>query len=270
MQKLRLAGAQLSFDFSAELLYNLNMNIKEFFTDYPRVALGFSGGVDSSYLLYAAIKCGAEVGAYFVKTDFQPEFEMTDAKRLAESLGVKLRIIEHNILEHEDVVINPVDRCYHCKQAIFGLIAERAKEDGFPLIIDGTNASDDEGDRPGMAALKELCVRSPLRECGITKKELRQLSKEAGLFTWDKPAYACLATRIPVGERIDKQKLERVERSEDALFGMGFSDLRVRLSGSGARLELPENQQADAKRQWDSILKALDCFESVELCERTK
>ena len=252
------------------MLYNLNMNITEFFTSNPRVALGFSGGVDSSYLLYAAIKGGAEVGAYFVKTAFQPEFEMTDAKRLAESLGVKMRIIEHNVLDYETVVANPVDRCYHCKQVIFGLIVKKAKEDGFPLIIDGTNATDDEGDRPGMAALKEMHVRSPLRECGITKDELRRLSKEAGLFTWDKPAYACLATRIPVGERIDRKKLELVEKSESALFKMGFFDLRVRLRGLGARLELPDSQMADAREQWDSILKELDCFESIELCERTK
>jgi TIGR00268 family protein len=245
------------------------MKLKEFFENNPRVALGFSGGVDSSYLLYAALKYGAEVGAYFVKTQFQPQFELDDARRLAEELGAELKVLEHDALCHEEVVKNPENRCYYCKCAIFGMIAARAAADGFPLLVDGTNASDQEDDRPGMQALRELEVRSPLRECGITKPELRRLSKDAGLFTWNKPAYACLATRIPTGEEITAEKLQLVEKSEDALFKLGFSDLRVRLRGKNARIELSREQLSSARACWEEILDGLDCFEEIELCERT-
>ena len=123
-------------------------------------------------------------------------FEYNDAMRLAEQIGARVRVIEVDVLADERVRQNPSNRCYYCKQAIFGNILRAAAEDGYTLILDGTNASDDEGDRPGMKALKELQVRSPLRECGLTKDMIRQLSRQAGLFTWDKPAYACLATRI--------------------------------------------------------------------------
>lgn len=244
------------------------MELKTFFAENPRVALGFSGGVDSSYLLWAALDCGAQVGAYFVKTPFQPEFELSDAQRLAESLGVKLNIIEYDILSLPEVRRNPEDRCYYCKSAIFRLIAERARADGWSVLIDGTNASDEAGDRPGMRALSELKVRSPLRECGITKEALRRLSREAGLFTWDKPAYSCLATRIPVGEEISPEKLRRVEEGERALHALGFSDLRLRLRGRGARLELPRSQLKDARERWAEILEALQGFEHIELAER--
>lgn len=244
------------------------MKLKDFFEQNPRTALGFSGGTDSSYLLYAALKYGRQVGAYYVKTPFQPQFELEDAKRLSGQLGAGLTVLEHDILSYRDIAANPQNRCYYCKRAIFGLIARHAAADGFTILIDGTNASDDEGDRPGMLALRELSVRSPLRECGITKDELRRLSREAGLFTWEKPAYACLATRIPAGEEITAQKLELVEKSERLLFEMGFSDLRVRLRGRTARLELPASQHAAAIDRWGDILAALGNFDRVELTER--
>lgn len=244
------------------------MDLKAFFKENPSVALGFSGGTDSSYLLYAALKYGARVGAYFVKTAFQPQFELEDAKRLAAQLGAELTVIERDILSVPEVRKNPQTRCYYCKHAIFGMIARRAAEDGWPLIIDGTNASDDAADRPGMLALSELCVRSPLRECGITKAQVRALSKEAGLFTWNKPAYACLATRIPAGEEITAEKLSLVEHSEDSLFKMGFSDFRVRLRGASARLELPEGQHPTALKRWDEICAELSAFEDIELAVR--
>ena len=183
------------------------MTLQEFFAENARAAIAFSGGVDSSYLLYAAVQCGADVHAYFAKTAFQPRFELDDARRLAESVGTKLTVLELDALSSEDVARNPANRCYYCKQNIFGNLKRAAAEDGFTLILDGTNASDDAGDRPGMRALREMDVRSPLRECGLTKAEIRRLSHEAGLFTWDKPAYACLATRIPQGEMITGEKL---------------------------------------------------------------
>ena len=181
------------------------MELNDFFKENPRAALAFSGGTDSAYLLYMALKCGAQVRPYYVKTPFQPRFELDDALRLARELGTELTVIEYDILDDGLIAANPADRCYHCKKKLFGLLLrERAANDGFPLIIDGTNASDEAGERPGMRALCELGVRSPLRECGLTKTEIRARSRTAGLFTWDKPAYACLATRVPAGRRIDR------------------------------------------------------------------
>lgn len=214
------------------------MTLSDFFKENPKVALGFSGGVDSSYLLYAAVQNGADVRPYFIKTAFQPAFELEDARRLADQVGAKLTVIEHDVLSNEAVVANPANRCYYCKTALFGLLRERAMEDGYTVLMDGTNASDDAGDRPGMKALQELEVRSPLRECGLTKARIRELSKEAGLFTYDKPAYACLATRIATGNRLTAEVLERVERAEGILFEMGFQDFRVRVFHDAARLQM--------------------------------
>ncbi len=234
------------------------MTLQEFFAEHPRVALGFSGGVDSSYLLYAAGRWAKQVRAYYVKTAFQPAFEYADAKRLASELGADLVTIQLDVLADRTVRANPADRCYHCKRRIFGAIAARAAADGFPVLIDGTNASDDAGDRPGMRALRELEVLSPLRLCGITKAEVRRLSKEAGLFTWSKPAYACLATRIPTGTEITSELLGRTERAEEALMALGFSDLRVRLGADGsARLQLPAEQMARAIERRTDVLAAL-------------
>lgn len=233
------------------------MDLKTFFHENPRAALGFSGGVDSSYLLYAGMQYGAEIKAYFVKTAFQPNFELEDAYHVAQQVGAEISVIEADVLSKTEVASNPPDRCYHCKKLIFGIIKESAQRDGFPLIIDGSNASDDEGDRAGMRALKELFVRSPLRECSLTKDDVRRLSKEAGLFTWEKPSYACLATRIPAGIRITLELLEKVERSEDALFSMGFSDFRVRILDGGAKIQLPEGQMGLALEKREDILGAL-------------
>ena len=218
------------------------MNLEEFFQENPRAALAFSGGVDSAWLLCAALGYGAQVRAYFVRSAFQPRFELEDAERLAKELGADMRILELDILADPLVAANPTDRCYHCKKRIFTAIAEAAEEDGFPVLMDGTNASDDAGDRPGMRALREMSVRSPLRECGLTKNEIRRLSREAGLFTWDKPAYACLATRIPAGIGITEEKLRKTEAAEEYLFSLGLTDFRVRMLGDCARLQVPEGQ----------------------------
>ena len=174
------------------------MTLQEFFRENPRVALGFSGGADSAYLLWEAVNNGAQVRPYYVNSQFQPEFELRDARRLCEELSVELAVIPLDVLGSPKVRENPPDRCYHCKRAIFGALRERALSEGFPVLIDGTNASDDAGDRPGMRALGELSVRSPLRECGISKEEVRERSRAAGLFTWDKPAYACQIGRAHV------------------------------------------------------------------------
>lgn len=214
------------------------MELERFFAENPRAAVAFSGGADSAYLLYAAVKAGANVKAYYVKTAFQPQFELEDAKKLAGELGTPMQVLPLDILCDQTVMANPPDRCYHCKKRIFSAIRAAAAQDGFSVLLDGTNASDDAGDRPGIRALKELSVRSPLREAGLTKAEIRRLSKEAGLFTHDKPAYACLATRIPTGETITAEKLRRTEWAETYLAGLGLRDFRVRAMGNTAKLQV--------------------------------
>ncbi len=234
------------------------MTLDEFFARNPRAALAFSGGVDSACLLWAGLQAGAEVRPYFVKTPFQPRFELEDARRLCKQLDVDLIVLDYDILDHETVTSNPPDRCYHCKRQMLSRLRERAAADGFSPLLDGTNASDDGGDRPGMRALRELEVRSPLRECGLTKDRIRELSRAAGLFTWDKPSYACLATRIPAGRTIIQGDLERVERGEEALSSLGFRDFRLRLTAGGAKLQLPEGQLPLALERRADILSALE------------
>lgn len=233
------------------------MTLEAFFKENPKTALAFSGGVDSSYLLYAAVQAGAEVRAYYVKTAFQPEFEYEDAMRLAKQLGAEVTVLRLDALCDPQVAANPANRCYYCKQNIFGSIWRAARADGFTVLLDGTNASDQADDRPGMKALRELKVRSPLREAGLTKAMIREKSRLAGLFTWDKPAYACLATRIPTGETITEEKLTRTKWAESYLMGLGFSDLRVRLLGSCARVQLPKEQQEAFLDRREEILAAL-------------
>ena len=233
------------------------MTLEQFFQENPRCALGFSGGVDSAYLLYAGVRAGADIRPYFIKTAFQPAFELADAQKLAEGLGVEVTVLELDALADPRVAANPADRCYFCKQNLFRTLKERAIADGYPVLLDGTNASDEAGDRPGMRALAELSVRSPLRECGLTKAEIRARSREAGLFTWDKPAYACLATRVPAGEALTADILARVEGAEDALFRLGYTDFRVRVFHGAARLQLPRGQMERAAREAEDIQAAL-------------
>lgn len=231
------------------------MKLEEFFKKYNKVALAFSGGVDSSFLLYSAIKNGADVCAYYVKSDFQPRFEYEDALRLAEKLDANIKVLTTDVLENKNISKNPKDRCYYCKKEIFGKICEEAKRDGYEILIDGTNFSDEYDDRPGMRAKDELRVLSPLRECQLTKNEIRRLSKEAGLFTWDKPSYSCLATRIMTDVPITKEKLERIEKSEDFLRRLGFSDFRVRNIDDDAKLEVISTEFDLVIENRETILK---------------
>ena len=233
------------------------MTLERFFEENKKLAIAFSGGVDSVYLLYAAAKAGADVSAYYVKSAFQPGFEFEDAVKMAELIGCKFRVIEADVLSDENVASNPKDRCYYCKQHIMSAITAAAKAEGYDTVCDGTNASDDADDRPGFKALGEYGIRSPLRECGLTKEAIRKASNEAGLPTWNKPAYACLATRILTGEMITHEKLGITERAENILHGMGFSDFRARMRGNNALLQFTENQLPEALARKDEIITAL-------------
>ena len=233
------------------------MTLQQFFAQVPKAALAFSGGTDSAFLMWASRQYGCALRAYYIKTAFQPAFELADARRLAEELGVPMTVVELDVLSVPEAAENGPRRCYYCKKALFTRLRQAAAADGYTVLIDGTNASDDAGDRPGMVALRELEVRSPLRECGITKAEVRRLSKEAGLFTWDKPAYACLATRIPTGTAVTAEMLTRVENAESALAGLGFVDFRVRVADGAARLQVTGDQMPMVLEKREEILKAL-------------
>ena len=232
------------------------MTLNEFFAAHPKCALGFSGGVDSAYLLYAGVQAGADIRPYYIKTAFQPRFERDDALRLAGELGVEVTVLELDALADPQVAANPAERCYYCKQNLFRALKARAAADGYAVLLDGTNASDEAGDRPGMRALRELEVRSPLRECGLTKADIRRLSREAGLFTWDKPAYACLATRIPTETTITSENLEKAEKAESAVAKLGFKDFRVRIIGNTGKLQVKPEQMQKAIELRKEILEA--------------
>jgi uncharacterized protein len=214
--------------------------LSDFFNAHRKAALAFSGGTDSSYLLYAALKNGCDVKAYYVHGAFQPQFEYEDAVKLTETLTAPLKIIETDIFAFPMIVQNDARRCYYCKQAVFKAICAAAKQDGYNAVMDGTNATDDATGRPGMQALMEMQILSPLRLCGIGKDEVRRRSKEANLATWDKPSYSCLATRIRAGVPLTADALDRVEKGETFLFSLGFSDFRLRTDGLNATLELKD------------------------------
>jgi uncharacterized protein len=207
-------------------------------------AVAFSGGVDSSFLCHAAAAAlGPRALAITMVSPLLPKSELDCAAAVAKQVGIEHLLITEEGID-EQVAANPKERCYFCKKIEFGAILEAAGKRGINTILDGSN-KDDLGDyRPGLKALKELGVFSPLREAELTKAEIRELSKRFKLPTWDKPAFACLASRIPYGERIDLKKLLRVEKAEDRLREAGFRQFRVRSHGDLARIEVaPEERR---------------------------
>lgn len=245
------------------------MKLSDFFKENKKAAIAFSGGVDSTYLLYMAIKHNAIVQPYYVKSAFQPRFELNDARQVAQELHINIKVLEVDVFSEERILQNQKKRCYNCKKLMFSIIEKEAEKDGYTLLLDGTNASDKEKDRPGMCALKELSVRSPLRECGIRKEDIRRLSREAGLFTWKKPAYACLATRVPNGVRITKEMLMKTEAAEDFLFSLGFTDFRIRILGTGdiAKIQIPLQELQKVVQERERIVNGLKKYYSSILLD---
>ena len=203
------------------------------------VAVAFSAGVDSTFLLRAAREAlGDRVIAITVRSRFVPRRELEASEALCRTIGVPQLILEVDPFTVAGVRENPADRCYLCKRELFTRIRAAAEARGFAQVAEGSNA-DDLGDyRPGMRAIRELGIRSPLLELGLTKAEIRDMSRELGLPTWDKPAMACLATRFATGHEITNEGLARVEQAEQCLMELGFSKVRVRVHGELARIEV--------------------------------
>ncbi len=203
------------------------------------VAVAFSAGVDSTFLLRAAREAlGDRVLAITVRSRFVPRRELEASEALCRTIGVPQLILEVDPFTVEGVRENPADRCYLCKRELFTRIRAAAEARGFAQVAEGSNADDLEDYRPGMRAIRELGIRSPLLELGLTKAEIRAMSRELGLPTWDKPAMACLATRIPTGTPLTEESLRRAEKAEERLSDLGFGKLRVRVHGDLARIEL--------------------------------
>lgn len=200
--------------------------------------VAFSGGVDSSFLLKAVKLSGIRAIAVTGRSHTMPEQDFADAQEIARSLAVPHVTIESCEMDRKEFTANPPDRCYYCKDELFGRLKEMAASYGYLYVLDGSNLDDLDDYRPGRKAAREHGVRSPLAEAGLTKEEIRRLSRELDLPTWDKPSSPCLSSRFPYGEPITVRGLQQVESAEKFLKSLGFAELRVRHCGDTARIEL--------------------------------
>jgi len=223
------------------------------------LVVAFSGGVDSTFLLKAAKDAlGDKAVAFTMASPYHLQWEIRESAELVKKIGVKQRIRKEETILPE-IINNPPDRCYLCKKSLFTEILKYAEEQGFKHVADGTNADDTADYRPGMKAIKELNIRSPLLETGFTKEDIRTISREIGLPTWSKPAYACLLSRIPYGQKITITDLRKIEKAELYLLSLGLKTVRVRLHGEMARIEVcdEERERLFDTELLDQIAKAI-------------
>lgn len=221
--------------------------LKKYIRNLKSVLIAYSGGVDSTFLLKASLDAFNDknkVLAVTARSSTYPEREYKEAVEYINELGGNHKVIISEELDIKEFCTNPVDRCYHCKKELYGRLKKIAVEEGYNAIIDGANADDTSDYRPGMKASKEMEVISPLKNLGFSKNEIRILSKYLNLKSWDKPSFACLASRVPYGTHITKEVLNKIEKSEEYLMKIGFKNIRVRFHNELARIEVaPEERK---------------------------
>ncbi len=225
--------------------------------DMGSVVLAYSGGLDSTLLLKVLERSGARALAVTSSSPTTPGHDLSDAVRLAGELGVEHRVISTSEMQDENFTRNSPDRCYYCKDELFGKLAAIARDEGYACVIDGTNLDDQDDHRPGTRAAEEHGVRSPLREAGFTKRDIREASKSLGLSTWSKPSSACLSSRIPYGTPITAEALGRVREAEGFLRALGFDALRVRDHAGIARIEVPLEEHGAVLQRGGEIVSRL-------------